>query len=71
MVETEKFKNKKLEETLQEKCIFVTYLELMIAYLRNQLTIFGGDSNNLNANFFFQHTAPTFIRNANNNGIVL
>jgi hypothetical protein len=43
----------------------------MIAYLRNQLSIFTGDSNHVNNNFFFQHTAPTFIRNVHNNGSFL
>lgn len=38
-------------------------VELMIAYLRSQLSVLNGEaSNSNNTAFFFQHTAPSYIK---------
>lgn len=41
-------------------------IELMIAYLRSQLAVLNGQTS-VNTGFFFQHTAPTYLRNNNIN----
>jgi hypothetical protein len=56
LLEIEKFRVKKLEETIQEKGILHYNLELMIAYLRSHLPQFNIESSE---RLFFQHTAPT------------
>ena len=38
-------------------------VELMIAYLRSQLSVLNGDPSTNNTAFFFQHTAPTYVKN--------
>ena len=40
-------------------------VELMIAYLRSQLSVLNGDGASNNTGFFFQHTAPTYVKNPN------
>lgn len=42
---------------------FFVKLELMIAYLRSQLAVLNGETNTSTA-FFFQHTAPTYLKPA-------